>query len=146
MDAVVHPRASRPVVCAAIALALGYYWPAITAGWPRAALLVGVTSCLACINVRGIRQSAWVVNALTIGKLVPLAHLHRRRLVWFIDPAQLVHAAADHCSSSCRRAALLLIFIFGGYEVVPVPPARRSIRGATSRSRMVMTIVIGHGR
>src|SRR5438093_9848206 len=64
---------SQASVMAGIAVALGYYWPAITADWPRAVLLIGVTVALTWVNVVGIRQSAWVVNALTIGKLLPLA-------------------------------------------------------------------------
>src|SRR5262245_35542259 len=64
---------SQASVMAGIAVALGYYWPAMTADWPRAALLVGVTAALTWVNVRGIKQSAWLVNALTIGKLAPLA-------------------------------------------------------------------------
>src|SRR4030081_1244094 len=60
--------ASQASIMAGIAVALGYYWPAVTEGWPRAMLLVSVTGALAWVNVRGIRQSAWVVNALTIGK------------------------------------------------------------------------------
>src|SRR5215510_14594100 len=51
--------ASQASVMAGIAVALGYYWPAVTSGWPRAAVLVGITSALAWFNVRGIRQSAW---------------------------------------------------------------------------------------
>src|SRR6266851_856571 len=64
---------SQASIMAGIAVALGYYWPAMTVGWPRTLLLVGVTAALTWINVRGIRQSAWLVNALTIGKLLPLA-------------------------------------------------------------------------
>src|SRR5436309_6129335 len=64
---------SQASVMAGIAVALGYYWPAATAGWPRAIVLTAITAALAWVNVRGIRQSAWVVNALTIGKLLPLA-------------------------------------------------------------------------
>ena len=64
--------ASQASVMAGIAVALGYYWPVMTAGWPRAMVLTGVTAALTWVNVVGIRQSAWVVNALTIGKLLPL--------------------------------------------------------------------------
>ena len=32
-----------------------------------------LTLALTWINVRGVKQSSWVVNTLTIGKLVPLA-------------------------------------------------------------------------
>src|SRR5438874_4196526 len=64
---------SQASIMAGIAVALGYYWPTVTGGWPRYLLLTAVTASLAWVNVRGIRQSAWLVNALTIGKLVPLA-------------------------------------------------------------------------
>ena len=63
---------SQASVMAGIALALGYYFPVVTGGWRRALLLVAVTTALTWVNVRGIRQSAWLVNALTIGKLLPL--------------------------------------------------------------------------
>src|SRR5438132_12624567 len=79
---------SQASVMAGIAVALGYYWPAMTGGWPRAALLVGITSALAWVNVRGIRQSAWLVNALTIGKLLPLA-LFIGVGLFFIEPGRL---------------------------------------------------------
>src|SRR5262245_63459362 len=52
---------------------LGFYWPSVTAGATRTVLLTTIIAVLACINILGIRQSAWVVNALTIGKLLPLA-------------------------------------------------------------------------
>jgi len=80
--------ASQASVMAGIAVALGYYWPAVTIGWPRAAVLIGITSALAWVNVRGIRQSAWVVNALTIGKLLPLA-LFIGVGLFFIEPSRL---------------------------------------------------------
>src|SRR5262245_15745444 len=63
---------SQASVMAGIAVALGYYFPSATAGWPRALVLTAITAALTWINVRGIRQSAWVVDGLTIGKLVPL--------------------------------------------------------------------------
>ena len=80
--------ASQASVMAGIAVALGYYWPAVTVGWPRAAVLIGITSALAWVNVRGIRQSAWVVNALTIGKLLPLA-LFIGVGLFYIEPSRL---------------------------------------------------------
>src|SRR3954463_16758461 len=64
---------SQASVMAGIAVALGYYWPAVTGGLRRTLVLVGVTTALTWVNVRGIRQSAWLVNALTVGKLLPLA-------------------------------------------------------------------------
>src|SRR5690349_16356077 len=48
---------------------VGFYWPVVTSGAPRTALLAAIIAALTAINIAGIRQSAWVVNALTIGKL-----------------------------------------------------------------------------
>ncbi len=110
---------SQASIMAGIAVALGYYWPAVTAGWPRHLLLTAVTTTLAWINVRGIRQSAWVVNALTIGKLVPLALFILIGLA-FVEPSRLTSLPLitwRHAST----AALMLIFVYGGYDVVPVP-------------------------
>src|SRR6478752_2841959 len=65
--------ASWASVINVLVASLGFYWPAVTAGPARTILLTAIIAALACINILGIRQSAWVVNALTIGKLVPLA-------------------------------------------------------------------------
>src|SRR5688572_1253580 len=65
--------ASWASVINVLVASLGFYWPAVTAGLARTLLLTAIIATLALINILGIRQSAWVVNALTIGKLVPLA-------------------------------------------------------------------------
>src|SRR4029077_16456496 len=63
---------SQASIMAATAVALGYYWPALTIGWPRAVVLIALTMVFGWINVRGIKQGSAVVNVLTVGKLVPL--------------------------------------------------------------------------
>jgi APA family basic amino acid/polyamine antiporter len=110
---------SQASIMAGIAVALGYYWPAARAGLPRAAVLTAVTGALTWINVRGIRQSAWIVNALTIGKLVPLA-LFIVIGVFFVDPSRLTSLPRVSLNQ-VSTAALLLIFVYGGFDVVPVP-------------------------
>jgi len=111
--------ASQATVMAGTAVALGYYWPAITTGWPRVVLLTALTGALAWINVRGVKQGAWVVNALTIGKLVPLA-VFIAVGAFFVQPARLT-TMPDVTAGQMATAALLLIYVYGGYEVVPVP-------------------------
>ncbi len=110
--------ASQATVMAGTALALGYYWPSLTSGWPHALVIVGLTAVLVWINVRGIRQSALLVDTLTVAKLLPLA-IFIAIGVFFIRPARLttlppitVHQAAT--------AWLLLIYVYGGYEVVSI--------------------------
>ena len=111
--------ASQASVMAGIAVALGYYWQAVTAGWPRTLLLLGVTAALTWVNVRGIRQSAWLVNALTIGKLLPLA-LFIVVGLRYVDGTALTTLPAVTLGQF-SAAALLMIFVYGGYDVVPVP-------------------------
>jgi basic amino acid/polyamine antiporter, APA family len=111
--------ASQASVMAGIALALGYYWPVVTAGWPRALVLIGVTAGLTWVNARGIRQSAWLVNALTIGKLLPLA-LFIVAGLRYLDPGALA-ALPPITLGQFSTAALLMIFVYGGYDVIPVP-------------------------
>ena len=73
---------------------------------------------IAWINVRGVRESAIVVNTLTVGKLLPLAvfiivgAVYMRPLGATTLPPITVSQGAT--------AALLLIYVYGGYEVVPV--------------------------
>ena len=110
---------SQASIMAATAVALGYYWPVLTTGWPRAAFLIALTIAFGSINVRGVRQSSWVVNVLTIGKLVPLALFIIIGLA-YVEPARLTSLPAITIQQSLS-AGLLLIFIYGGYEVVPVP-------------------------
>ena len=131
--------ASQASVMAGIAVALGYYWPGVTIGWPRAAVLIGITSALAWVNVRGIRQSAWVVNTLTIGKLLPLA-LFIAVGLFYIEPSRLT-ALPPISLGQVSTAALLLIFIFGGFDVVGTPAGESLDPRRHVPFALVMTIV-----
>jgi amino acid transporter len=91
----------------------------VTAGWPRALVLIGVTAGLTWVNARGIRQSAWLVNALTIGKLLPLT-LFIIAGLRYLDPGALA-ALPPITLRQFSTAALLMIFVYGGYDVIPVP-------------------------
>jgi len=130
---------SQATVMTGIAVALGYYWPAMTSNWPRALLLVAITTALTWVNVRGIRQSAWVVNALTVGKLLPLAVFIAAglRLVR-VDALASLPAVSLHQFSA---AALLMIFVYGGYDVVPVPAGEAIDPRRDVPAALVLTIV-----
>src|SRR6185436_8573101 len=102
-----------------LADSLGYYWPALRAGADRTALITTLVIVLMLINIRGIKQSAWVVNSLTVGKLVPLTLfilLGLPHVAWgSLRPAEPL------MSHALSAPTLYLIFAYGGYEVVPVP-------------------------
>src|SRR5207247_1878838 len=65
--------ASWASVINVLVASLGFYWPAVTTGALRSALIAGIIAVLTTINILGIRQSAVVLNTLTAGKLAPLA-------------------------------------------------------------------------
>jgi len=109
---------SQASVANGLALALAFYWPALATGLPRMSLIAGLTMALTLINVRGIKQSSWVVNALTIGKLAPLAIVIVVG-VWFVDPGRFA-AMPSVTQQQLSSALILLIFAYGGYEVTGV--------------------------
>ena len=110
--------ASWAAVINVLATSLAYYWPAIGQGPPRAAVITTITVVVAAINIRGIRQSSIVVNTLTAGKLVPLAVFIIAGL-FAVDVSRLA-IEQPLTLSGAAASGLLLIFGFGGYEVVPV--------------------------
>ncbi len=92
----------------------------------RAAWVVVCAVTLASIAVTGLRPSAWVWNALTITKLVPLGLL----LVLGFGLTRSALApppAADAVAPAWGRALLVALFPLQGFEVVPVLSG--SVRG-----------------
>src|SRR5687767_14275598 len=80
--------ASWAAVINVLVVSLGFYWPVLTTGSPRAILITTIIAALAAINIRGIRQSSFVVNVLTVGKLVPLV-VFIAAGIFFVDWARL---------------------------------------------------------
>jgi amino acid transporter len=110
---------SQAGIANGLALALGFYWPILSEGAGRAAVIAGITLVIGWINLLGIRPSAFVVDLLTVAKLLPLG-LFIAVGLWFIDVGRL--APVDAVSpGQVSAAALLLIFAFGGYDVIGVP-------------------------
>ena len=110
--------ASHASVVNGLTLALAFYWPSLATGMPRAATITVLTILLTWINVRGVKQSSWVVNLLTIGKLAPLA-IFILAGIWFVDPARFTPLPAV-TQEQLSSALILLIFAYGGYEVTGI--------------------------
>jgi APA family basic amino acid/polyamine antiporter len=132
--------ASWASVINVLVAALGFYWPSVTAGPSRTILLTAIIAALAVINVLGIRQSAWVVNFLTIGKLLPLA-------LFIVVGLTALNVSALHTgpvppAAELSTSALLLIFAFGGYEVIPVPAGESRDPQRTVPFALIMTISV----
>ena len=128
-----------------LATALGFYLPVLGSGWPRGAFIAAIIVTIAAINVRGIRQSSLVLNVLTVGKLVPLVTFVVVG-IFFVDPALLVPRHSPSLAE-LSSTGLLLIFAFGGYEVIPVPAGeardpRRAVPFALVMTIFIVTIVM----
>jgi APA family basic amino acid/polyamine antiporter len=131
--------ASQASVANGLAIALGFYRPELAGGASRAAIITALTLVLTWINVRGIRHSSWVVNALTVGKLLPL-FLFILAGIWFVD-ADRFGAMPSVTAAQAGTAALLLIFAYGGYEVTGVPAGEASNPRRDVPFAFVMTIL-----
>jgi len=137
--------ASWAAVINVLVSSLGFYWPVLTTGSPRAILITTIIAALAAINIRGIRQSSVVVNVLTVGKLVPLG-VFIAAGIFFVDWARL-RTTVTPSLAELSASGLLLIFAFGGYEVVPVPGGearnpRRDVPFALIMTIIVVTLVM----
>ena len=132
--------ASWASVINVLVASLGFYWPGVTAGAARTTLLSAIIAALAIVNILGIRQSAWVVNALTIGKLVPLALFIGVGVTALGKGGFEIHELP--AVSDLSKSGLLLIFAFGGYEVIPVPAGESRDPQRTIPFALIMTIAI----
>jgi basic amino acid/polyamine antiporter, APA family len=132
--------ASWAAVVNVLVTSLGFYWPTVTDGWPRVALITTIIVTIAVVNIRGIRQSSLVVNALTIGKVVPLV-VFVVAGIFFVQPEVLVPTAGVSLAA-LSTSGLALIYAFGGYEVVSVPAGEANNPRRDVPFALIMTIVI----
>jgi len=131
---------SHASVANGLALALGYYWAGAAQGAGRAAVITAITAALAIINVLGVRQGARTVNLLTISKLVPLG-LFVLVGVFFISPHRFTVPPAVTVEQA-STAALLTIFLFGGYEVLTVPAGESTDPRRQVPFALITTVVV----
>lgn len=96
----------------------GHFFPEVTAGLWRAALITAVVLLLTAINLRGVRETALAINLFTIGKLVPI-FLFIAVGLFFVKPSNFATLAQpDYHDFS--TSVLLLIYAFTGFEVATI--------------------------
>jgi APA family basic amino acid/polyamine antiporter len=120
--------------------ALSRYWPVLLGAAARSALMAAIIGVICWINIRGIRQSSFVVNVLTVAKLAPLVIFILVGIAYvnwdvFAEPARVT-------PSQLSTGALLVIFAYGGYEVVPVMGGETKDPRRMIPFALMMTIVI----
>ena len=132
--------ASWAAVINVLVSSLGFYWPSIATGLPRAVLITTIIVLLTAINIRGIRLSSFVVNLLTFGKLLPLS-VFVVAGIFFIDGSRLLPGPLPTVTA-LSSSGLLLIYAFGGYEVVPVPGGESRNPRRDVPFALIMTLAI----
>jgi len=92
--------------------------PAAASPPVRAAVMVGVMAVLTAINVIGVRQATWTIDAFTVAKISPLV-----LLVVLGLPAVRAEVLATQsvAEPDWTRAVLLLMFAYGGFETPLIP-------------------------
>ncbi len=115
--------------------------PAVGAGLGRAAVMVAVMTVIVVINVRGVRQATWTIDAFTIAKLLPLVLLVLLGLLQISTEAIASQAVAD---PDWTRAILLLVFAYGGFEAPLIAAAEaRNPRRDSASALLIGFMVIG---
>jgi basic amino acid/polyamine antiporter, APA family len=92
--------------------------PAAGQGWARAGVMTALVVVVAGINLIGVRQATWTVDAFTIAKLLPLALLAVLGLTQVQGSVLATQAVAE---PQWTQAILLLMFAYGGFEAPLIP-------------------------
>jgi amino acid transporter len=75
--------------------------------------MVGGMVLVTAVNIVGVRQASWTVNAFTVAKLLPLVLLIGVGLMAISDDVLATQAVA---APDWTEAVLLLVFAYGGFE------------------------------
>jgi amino acid transporter len=118
--------------------------PALGGGWARAAIVVALLAVVAAINVRGVKRSSRVVEAVTTVKLVPLVLV----LGGSVAAVSLHNLSIGTLPSPAAfgRAVVLAIFLFSGIETAlsasgEVSNPSQSVPRAVMLALFVVTIL-----
>ncbi len=105
--------ASEASLAVGFAQALGFAFPSVEHGAPRALAIVLPVLVLTALNVLGVRSGVGAALFLIVTKMIPLL-LFAGVGVFFFSPRVL--AAQPEGTGEFGRAALLLLFAYSGFE------------------------------
>lgn len=116
--------------CNAMLIYLALFFPSVMEGWPRIAVVSFVLGLMTTVNLIGVRQSTWLTNIFTVGKLLPLFAFVAVG-IFYIEPANFTFGEMPG-NDKFAAAVLVLIYAFVGFEAAVIPAgetkdARRSV-------------------
>lgn len=129
---------------AGLAQATAFLWPGAASSWGRAAVIVVPLVALAWINVVGVRAGARTAVGLVIAKTLPLLFFIAVGVL-FVDVGALAIPTAPS-AEALRRAALLLLFAYAGFENAPAAAGeyrdpRRDVPFALLMTVLIVTLL-----
>jgi len=105
--------------CNALLIYLGFFFPEANQGFWRYAIVSFVVLLISIVNFLGVRQSTWMTNIFTVGKIVPLL-IFALVGMFFIDPANFTFGETP-AVGKFSEAVLVLIYAFVGFEAAVIP-------------------------
>jgi len=132
--------ASQAALANAFALYVGFFWTGATQGAGRVLVIAATIGSLALINFRGVRWGAWTINMFTIGKLVPLG-IFIVLGIFYVDWGSFSGMLTPNMSGF-GRSVLLLMFAFGGYELITIPAGEARAPRRDAPRALLLTICI----
>jgi amino acid transporter len=101
---------------------LGEFCPKAAMPLPRFLILTSLYAILTVINYRGVRASTHVSNVFTVAKLVPLFVVAIAGAGYLIAGHGVTTPLTMRADGSAwQKAALLLVFAYGGFETALTP-------------------------
>ncbi len=104
-------------IAGALAGTIGTVLPTLASGWGRAAVILVSIGAITLVNLRGVREAAWMVSAVTLMKLVPLLlFVGVGTAVLFARGVPAATGLRASPASGLADAVILGIFAFSGME------------------------------
>lgn len=101
--------------CNLLVTYLGFFIPEASQNAFRITIILLIVLMIFIVNLIGVKQSAWMTNIFTAGKLIPL-FIFVAIGIFFIQPANFAFDAVPEYGAF-SSAVLLLIYAFVGFEV-----------------------------
>jgi APA family basic amino acid/polyamine antiporter len=117
---------------------LAALWPALGGGVARAAIIVGVSTLLAAVNVVGVKRAMRLIDGLTLLKAAPLLFV---ALLGLVLAGRAVEAPSGlPVFSDLEAAALLIFYAFIGFENSVTPAGETADPQRTIPRALIATI------
>ena len=132
--------ASQAALANAFAFYVGFFFEGGLPPGGRILVIVLTITSLALINFRGVKWGAWTINMFTIGKLVPLG-IFVALGIFYVDWGAFGGMLTPNMNGF-GESVLLLMFAFGGYELITIPAGEASSPRRDAPGALLLTIGI----